>query len=132
VRINFKRWSVFNLVGFGGFLVQILTISALNRVAGWTPLVATAVALELAALVNFIGHSRWTWSDRPESSLRGWLCRFWRYQIAKTASLVANLVITSALSSAGVPVEIANTAAVLLCAVPNFLISERLVFSRAA
>ncbi len=128
MRINFRRWGVFNLVGFGGFLVQIGAITLLTRHYGWPAIAATVVALELAALQNFLAHCRWTWGDRPATSLRGWLRRYWRYQAAKTAALLANLTITTALVYAGVPAEAANTAAVLVCAIPNYLVSEHLVF----
>ena len=136
MRINFRRWGVFNVVGLGGFAVQIGAIALLTRHFGWSPFAATAVALELAALQNFLGHSRWTWADRPlapsavegATNLRGWLRRYVRYQGAKTASLAANLVMTTLLIHAGLPAEIANTAAVLACAIPNYLVSEHLVF----
>jgi len=145
VRINFRRWGVFNAVGLGGFVVQIGAIALLTRHFGWSAFAATAVALELAALQNFAGHSFWTWGDRPVPSsvegpvpsavegpatnLRGWLSRYGRYQAAKTASLAANLAITTLLIHAGLPAEIANTAAVLACAIPNYVVSERFVFS---
>jgi putative flippase GtrA len=132
VRINLRRWGVFNLVGFGGFLLQIGAIALLTREWGWPPFLATVVALELAALQNFLAHSRWTWGDRPETSLGGWLRRYWRYQGAKTASLLANLAITTVLAYAGLPPEIANTAAVLLCAIPNYLVSEHMVFHHSS
>ena len=128
--INFRRWGVFNIVGLGGFVVQIVAIALLTRHFGWSAFAATAVALELAALQNFVAHSRWTWGDRPATGGRGWLRRYWRYQVAKTASLAANLAITAtARASSGLPAEIANTAAVLICAIPNYLVSERFVFS---
>lgn len=128
---------MFNVVGLGGFVVQVGAIAVLTRHFGWPAFAATAVALELAALQNFVGHSRWTWGDRPVPSgvegsaanLRGWLRRYWRYQAAKTASLAVNLAITTLLIHAGLPAEIANTAAVLMCAIPNYLVSEHLVFS---
>jgi putative flippase GtrA len=120
---------MFNAVGLGGFLVQIGALALLTRHFGWSAFAATAVALELAALQNFLGHSRWTWGDRPAAGLRGWLRRYWRYQVAKTASLAANLAITTLLVHAGLPPEIANTMAVLACALPNYLVSERFVFS---
>jgi putative flippase GtrA len=129
VRINFRRWGVFNAVGLGGFVVQIGAIALLTRHFGWPAFAATVVALELAALQNFLAHSRWTWSDRPAAGMRDWLRRFWRYQGAKTASLAANLAITSLLIHIGLPAEIANTAAVLACAIPNYIVSERFVFS---
>lgn len=137
--INLRRWGVFNLVGLAGFLVQIGAIALLTRYFAWPAPVATAVALELAALQNFAGHSRWTWRDRrvssaveaPATHLRGWLRRYWRYQVAKAASLGANLAITTLMIQAGLTAEIANTAAVLLCAIPNYLVSEHLVFRHA-
>jgi putative flippase GtrA len=128
VRITFRRWGVFNVVGLGGFVVQVSAIALLTRHFGWPAFAATAVALELAALQNFLAHSRWTWADRPANNLRDWLRRYWRYQAAKTASLAANLAITALLIHTGLPPEIANTAAVLLCSIPNYLVSEHLVF----
>lgn len=128
MRLNIRRWGVFNLVGLGGFLLQIGTIALLTRGYGWSSLAATAVGLELAALQNFVGHSRWTWGDARPCGVRGWLTRFGRYQAAKTASLAANLIITSLLVYAGLPPEIGNTAAVLICAIPNYLVSEHFVF----
>ena len=84
------------------------------------------------SLQNFVGHSRWTWRERPASSVRGWLLRYWRYQIAKSASLAANLAITAAFVYLSLPPELANTAAVLICAVPNYLASEHFVFHRTS
>jgi putative flippase GtrA len=132
VRLNVRRWGVFNLVGAGGFVVQVATIALLTRGYGWSSFVATVVGLELAALMNFAGHSRWTWGDSEVRGLKGWLTRFWRYQIAKTASLGANLAITVVLVYAGAPPEVANTVAVLLCAIPNYLISEHYVFHQTS
>lgn len=37
-------------------------------------------------------------------------------------------MITSLLVYAGLPPEISNTAAVLMCAIPNYLVSEHFVF----
>ena len=128
MRINVRQWGLFNLVGLGGFLLQISTITLLTRACGWSPFTATVLALELAALQNFIGHSRWTWSDAPAAGPGSCLTRYWRYQLAKTASLGANLAMTTGLIYLELPPEAANTAAVLLCALPNYVISERYVF----
>ena len=124
-----RRWGIFNLVGLGGFLLQIGTIALLTRIFEWAPAGATAVGVEIACLHNFLGHSRWTWRDYPLRSRREWLDRWSRYQLAKTASLGANVAVTALLASAGgVPVELANALAVLACAIPNFFIAERFVF----
>ena len=91
------------------------------------------MALELAALQNFVGAQPMD-VGRPAGrrTWRGWLRRYWRYQVAKTASLAANLAITGVLIHAGLPAEIANTVAVLACAIPNYLVSEHLVFRHSS
>ena len=128
-----RRWGLFNLVGLGGFAIQIAAIAFLTRTMHWSPAAASAVGVELAFLHNLLGHSRWTWGDYPLRTGRDWLNRWWRYQLAKSASLAANVAITAAIvSSAALPVEIANALAVIACALPNFLVADRLVFSRTA
>ena len=119
---------MFNVVGLGGFVVQLGAIALLTRYFGWPSFAATAVGLELAALQNFVAHSRWTWADRRVTGWRAWVRRYGRYQAAKTTGLLANLAITTWVTHAGAPPEIANIAAVLACAIPNYLFSERLVF----
>jgi putative flippase GtrA len=122
------RWGIFNVVGFGGFVLQMTTLSVLTRAAGWHYGIATAVGLELAILHNFFGHSRWTWADRPASG-RQLLARLGRYQVAKSLSLAANLGITAWLvASLQMPVEIASTAAVVCLSFVNFFITDLFVF----
>lgn len=128
MRFNVRRWGVYNLVGLAGFVVQIAVIALLTRALGWPSFAATIVALELAAFQNFIVHSTWTWRDGRAQGVRQWLSRYGRYRVAKTVALGANLALTTALVHAGLPPEIANTTAVLVCGVPNYLMSEHLVF----
>jgi len=131
VTIGLRRWGVFNLVGLGGFAIQLAAIALLTRGLHWPPSIASIVAIELAFLHNFVGHSRWTWSDYPLQGWRAWAGRWWRYQLAKSVSLGANVLVTTLLAvECGLPVEAANTAAVLLCALPNFVLAERFVFTR--
>jgi putative flippase GtrA len=55
-----------------------------------------------------------------------------KYQIAKTTSLAISLAITMiVLATTALPPEVANTIAVLVCALPNYLLTERLVFTRS-
>jgi len=120
-----RRWGLFNLVGLGGFVLQLTTIALLTRRYDWSVAAATTVGLEVAFLHNLLAHTRWTWRDYPLRDWRDWLRRWWRYQMAKTASLCANIAITAALAGiAHLPVELANIAAVLACAIPNFFIAE--------
>ena len=128
MEVDFRRWGAFNLVGLCGFAVQIGAIAVLTRGVGWSPFFASVIALELAALQNFLVHSAWTWRERRAATVMVRLRRYARYQLAKTASLVTNLAITTWLVHGGMPAEAANAAAVLVCTIPNYLVSERFVF----
>jgi putative flippase GtrA len=120
---------MFSLVGAGGFVLQIGTIALLTRWLGWPSLIAAAAGLEIAAFHNFIGHNQLTWKEYPPRSGREWIRRYLRYQVAKTTSLGASLAVTMAVNAfTPLPLEIANTIAVVMCALPNYLITERLVF----
>ena len=92
-------------------------------------MLATVVGLQIAVLHNFVGHSRWTWLDRPAISFRDVARRFGRYQIAKAVSLSVNAGLTTwAVWRLHVPVELANAAAVAVLSIANFLITDRFVF----
>jgi putative flippase GtrA len=130
VGTKIRRWGVFNAVASGGFIIQIAAITLLTRWWGWSPMAATALGVEMAALHNFFGHTRWTWSDVPAHGTRALFIRYLKYQLAKTASLGLNVAATLLLiRCAGLPVEMANVLAVLLCSVPNYFAIERLVFT---
>jgi putative flippase GtrA len=129
VKVKWRRWGVFNVIASGGFVIQLVAIAVLTRKLGWSPLAATALGVELAALHNFVGHTRWTWSDHPVTSLQAAATRYLRYQVAKTASMALNVALTAGLVAlCHVPAELANVAAVLICSVPNYFLIERVVF----
>jgi putative flippase GtrA len=129
--VEFRRWGVFNAVASGGFLLQIAVIALLTRRFGWSPMAATFVGVELAALQNFLGHTRWTWRDHPAGGAWAGVVRYGKYQVAKTASLGLNVLITLLMVKSGrMPVELANAIAVVVCSLPNYFAFERLVFAR--
>ena len=79
-------------------------------------------------LHNFCWHERWTWSDR-----RGGTCvdRLTRFHASNgLLSLLANATLTWCLAALGLPITLANLAAVWSCAVVNFAASDRLVYGR--
>jgi putative flippase GtrA len=126
-----RRWGRFNLVGLGGFVLQLSAIAILTRVYGWHYSLATIVGIELAILSNFHWDCRWTWRDRPARGARDWIARLGRYQLAKTASLAANLGLTAWLVTGGLPVELANAIAVASLSFVNFFVSDAMVFRPA-
>ena len=58
------RWGKFNLVGVVGMAVQRGALALINHLKPGHYMVATAVALEIALLHNFVWHLHYTWRDR--------------------------------------------------------------------
>ena len=59
--------AIHRLPALVGFVVQVATMAAAGRVHGVHYLLATAVAVELAIVANFLWHERWTWQDGPRA-----------------------------------------------------------------
>ena len=80
---TFIRWWKFNLVGAMGMVLQLVALALINRWNGGHYLWASAAAIELAVLNNFVWHLHYTWRDRRDTSallpklLRFHLAAFW-------------------------------------------------------
>ena len=129
---GWRRWGVFNLVGLFGFAVQLSTLFLLKRFAGFAYMVATAIAVEIAVLHNFIWHEHVTWSDVVRPLRHGVVQRLIRFHIANgIISILGNLAITWALVEClHVPYLAANGVSVLICSLLNFVAADRFVFRR--
>src|SRR5205809_5893207 len=93
------HWIKFNVVGVLGFVLQAGALFVLTHT---TPrisyLAATAVAVELAVLNNFVWHQRWTWSDRPSTTKKQTLRRLARFNITTgLVSIAGNLLLMNLL-----------------------------------
>jgi putative flippase GtrA len=129
------RWIKFNFVGGIGIGVQFAALFLLKSVLHFDYLIATALAVEVAVVHNFIWHERFTWADRArdahgQSSGRKSLFRFFRFNLTTGGvSIVGNLVLMNLLVGSGhVNYMLANGVAIVLCSAANFLVSEEWVF----
>jgi putative flippase GtrA len=128
---TFIRWGKFNLVGAMGMALQLAALALFNR---WTPghyLYASAAALELALLHNFIWHSHYTWRDRREEATR--LQQFVRFHLSNgLVSMVGNLVLMELLMrDARLPLLVSNVVAILCCSLANFCLGNHWAFAGA-
>jgi putative flippase GtrA len=127
------RWWRFNLVGGLGFGVQLALLAALTRLTDWPAGVCVAIAVALTVSHNFAWHTRYTWrdpggpaTDRPRR-LRQWVA----FNATNgVVSLACNVPVTTALAAAGLPILAANIVAIGTASVVNFVLSDRLVFTR--
>jgi putative flippase GtrA len=125
-----KRWLVFNAVGAMGIVVQLGTLLALMSGLKLSYLPATGIAVEAAVLHNFFWHERWTWSDRTGSSESSFMHRFLGFHLTNGAlSIAGNLILMRFfIEELGLKYLCANALAIAMCAILNFLASDRLVF----
>jgi putative flippase GtrA len=128
----FVRWCKFNLVGALGMIFQLGVLGVLSRVAPGHYMMATAAAIEMTLLHNFIWHMHYTWRDRREARTRlGKLARF--HLSNGTLSMTGNLALMRLLvQQARVPVLTANGIAVLVCSLVNFWMGDCWAFAMRA
>lgn len=123
------RWGKFNLVGALGMGLQLAALAAFAR---WVPghyLIATAAAIELTLLHNFVWHVRYTWRDRRrDCAVPGQLLRF--HLSNGMVSMVGNLLLMRVLVDGyRVPLLLANCLAILCCSLVNFCLGDDWVFA---
>jgi putative flippase GtrA len=125
-----RRWLAFNGVGVLGVGVQLGLLTLLVHGRGLHYLVATAIAVEITVLHNFIWHQHWTWRDRPSPSVAAVARRLARFHVLNgTVSLFGNLAIMTVLcGTLRIDPVAANVVAIGVCSMLNFVASEVLVF----
>jgi putative flippase GtrA len=126
-----SSWLKFNAVGVLGFVLQTSALLALTATLprlGY--LAATAVAVELAVLNNFVWHQRWTWKHRPSTGKRETLRRLAKFNVTTgLISIAGNLILMSLLVGRfGLPVIGSNVVTVLACSLLSFVIADRFAF----
>jgi putative flippase GtrA len=128
-----RRFARFNVVGAMGIVVQLGILELLRR-AGVDYLVATVLAVEAAVVHNFIWHERYTWRDRAGALRSELLARLVRFHLTNGAvSLAGNaLAMRWLVGELHFPVVPANLIAITACCLLNFLLSDRVVFTRHA
>jgi putative flippase GtrA len=128
---GFVRWWRFNLVGAMGMAVQLSALACISRLVPGHYLYASAVAVELALLHNFVWHLHFTWRDRREDSLLlGQLLRF--HLSNGLVSMLGNLALMRVLvHGVGLPLLLSNCIAILCCSMVNFCLGDNWAFAVA-
>ena len=127
---EFIRWGKFNLVGAMGMSVQLAALSFFNRMMAGHYLFASAVAIELTVLHNFMWHLHYTWRDRRDCGTR--LRQLVRFHLSNgSTSMVGNLALMRLLVHGGhLPLLLSNFIAILCCSIANFFLGNNWAFSR--
>ena len=127
------RVSAFVVVGAIGFGVQMAALFALTSRWRVPYALATAVAVEVAVLHNFVWHECWTWNDRQQHGA-GCVRRLLRFNLGTgVTSVVGNIIGTVVgVELLHMPMLVANGLAVVTTSLANFVVADRWVFSPRA
>jgi putative flippase GtrA len=126
---TFLRWCKFNLVGAAGMVVQLGALALFTRLVPGHYLCASAAAVELTLVHNFVWHLRYTWRDRRYESAH--LAQFVRFHLSNgLVSMLGNLALMRVLvAEAHLPVLAANGLAILCCSLANFCLGDHWAFA---
>ena len=124
-----RRFVRFNAVGALGVAVQLTVLWVLVDLWGVAYTLATALAVAMAVLHNFVWHQHWTWGDRHSDGSATALA-FVRFAGTNgVISIVGNVAIMLVLvDGTGAPPLIANAIAIATCGLVNFAMSDLFVF----
>lgn len=113
-----------------GFVLQAAVLQTLAAGWGVNYLLATALAVETAVIHNFFWHEWYTWPDRGKRTSGATVKRLIAFQITTgSVSIGGNVVLMALLTGwAHAPLLLGNLAAMVICAVVNFLVNDRVVF----
>ena len=128
------HWIKFNVVGVLGFALQSSALFILTHTAPrFSYLAATAVAVELAILNNFVWHQRWTWNDRPTATRKETFRRLAKFNVTTgMVSIAGNLALMNIfVGRFGLPIIGANLASVAGCSILSFVLADRVAFDMA-
>jgi putative flippase GtrA len=128
------RWAKFNAVGALGFCIQLSALWLFIVTLRLSSLVATALAVEMAVVHNFVWHQFLTWKDRSSENRYTWLKRLFAFNLTNGAvSLAGNLFFAWLIvGRQRIWLLAANLFAIAVCSVINFVLSDKLIFRTAA
>jgi putative flippase GtrA len=114
--------------------VQLAALGVCRSCLKLDYLLATALAVEIAVIHNFLWHERFTWADRPSTRAMQTLVRLAKFHASNGAvSMVGNLGLMRLLvGEIKFNYVAANLIAIVLCSLVNFLLSDRFVFDAEA
>jgi putative flippase GtrA len=111
-----------------GMVVQPAVLALIHVLARGCYLLATAVAVEVAVLHNFVWHMHYTWRDRRDDSTV--VARLVRFHLSNgLVSMLGNLVLMRVLHGVRVPLLAANGIAIVCCSIINFCLGDRWAFA---
>ena len=124
---RFLRVLKFGTVGGTGVVINTAALYVLSKLAGLPLMAASALAVELAAISNYLLNDTWTFAARTPS-----LGRFAKFNIASFAGLALNVLCVWLLARLGLYFLIANFFGIAAGFAANYAFSVHWVWAREA
>jgi putative flippase GtrA len=124
------RWLKFNFVGAAGIAVQLAALWFFENAFHLHYLVATALAVEVAVLHNFVWHERFTWKERAGGPGRAAAWRLFRFHAGNGLISIGGNLLLMRLFAGVFQMKhlVANALAIAICSLANFAAGEWFVF----
>jgi dolichol-phosphate mannosyltransferase len=118
----------FGLVGASGVAVNSSLLYVFHGMANWPLIPASALAVEVAIVNNFLWNDHWTFSTRDKRPYR-----FLRFNLVSLGGLAVNtLVLATVVAVTGIHYLVANLVAIGAATVWNFAVNSRWTWRSAA
>lgn len=127
--MNYRRMIKFQIVGWGGSLINLGSLWLLHGQVDLPLLLAGALGIEASIIHNFTWHYWKTWRDRVQGNLVDYGRQLLRYNIV-TASIdfIMKLVILWGLTRLGIHYLLAAFISLLFGPVFKYLANEFIIF----
>lgn len=122
-----SRMIKFAIVGGAGTVINMLVLYLLYRRAGLPLAAASMLAVELAAICNYLFHDSWTFAARTPS-----FQRFAKFNAASLLGLALNVFTVWCLARLGLYFLAANLVGIAAGFTVNYVFSVSWVWGRAA
>jgi dolichol-phosphate mannosyltransferase len=124
------RFSKFAIVGLMGVALQLSLLALLTKHFRMLPVMATALAVEITLLHNFLWHERFTWRERRLKDFRQRARRLCRFHLGNgLVSLLGNTSLSYCLVvRLNAPPLPSAFASIALCSLANFALADRWVY----
>jgi putative flippase GtrA len=110
--------------------VQLVSLACFDRWFAGRYLCASAGAIELTLLHNFVWHRKYTWSDNGHKV--GWIGQLVRFHLSNgVVSMLGNLVLMRLfVHELRLPLLVSSTMAVICCSLVNYTFANSWVFAK--
>ena len=124
------RFARFAVVGLLGVALQLSLLALLTKYFRMLPVTATALAVEITLLHNFLWHERFTWRDRRRKDFRQRALRLCRFHLGNgLVSLLGNTSLSYCLvERLNAPLLPSALASIAVCSLVNFALADCWVY----